>query len=264
MKYSNPLTVRNVISSLFLGGMVLISIPARADAHALQKPPASLTVVELFTSEGCNSCPPADEYLNRLVARPDILALSWFVDYWNYLGWTDTFGKRDYTNRQRQYNHKLGLVGVYTPQIIVDGVTQDIGSHFKEIDTKIARQQYARQNETALNIPIALNAAGQNVEFSLPAHDLPQAATLWLIGYKARTQVAIRGGELKGVTMHYSNVVTYMHKVGEWAGKAQNYKLGAGDITATGADHYAVLLQYDGVGQIIGAGFAPLETPENK
>ena len=223
---------------------VTVSGAARADGHW-----QPLTVVELFTSQGCNSCPPADAYLSELAERPGILALSWFVDYWNYLGWTDTFGRHQFTERQRQYNRHLALLGVYTPQLIINGVTQEVGSRRKAIDAKLAEQR----TDHPMQIPVSMTERSGEISIHLGAHKTPSPAVVWLIGFKSMAEVAIRSGELKGRTMHYRNVVVSDRQIGSWDGKEQSLAVNARQIIRAGGDSAAVLVQYDGTGPIIGA-----------
>jgi hypothetical protein len=240
---------------IFSYSLLLTAVYFAVSAAAVQAGEnQNLTVMELFTSEGCNSCPPADQYLNDLAARPDVLALSWFVDYWNYLGWTDTFGRKEYTGRQRQYNRSLGLAGVYTPQMIINGNIQEVGSHLKSIEAKIKLARRSPLNSSL----VSLGAGKGQIFVNLSAHDLKGTASVRLIGFKAEADVAIRGGELKGLTMHYSNIVTYSRKLGDWNGKPQNYAQAASALTAAGADHYAVLVQTGDTGPILAAATAGL------
>ncbi|HLJ64950.1 MAG TPA: DUF1223 domain-containing protein, partial [Stellaceae bacterium] len=102
--------------------------------HAGDKPPV---VVELFTSQGCNSCPPADAYLGELAARPDVLALSFHVDYWDYIGWTDPYSSKQATQRQRAYSHQMALRYIYTPQMVVNGTSEGVGSERQTIERLI-------------------------------------------------------------------------------------------------------------------------------
>jgi len=120
----------------FLAG-VLGALPARAAE-------APLVVVELFTSQGCSSCPPADSYLGELARRPDVLALAFHVDYWNYIGWTDPFASKLASQRQREYAKHLNLRYVYTPQMVVNGASEGVGSERGVISMLITRRSTRR------------------------------------------------------------------------------------------------------------------------
>lgn len=222
---------------------------ANSDARPDVMNSKDLTVVELFTSQGCSSCPPADKYLSELANRPGILALSWFVDYWNYLGWKDTFGRKEHTDRQKSYNHSLGELGVYTPQMIVNGVAQKVGSHRKAIEATIAMQQ----DKHPVHIPISMRYGKHKITATLGAHDIGRAADVSLVCFISKTEVAIRAGELINKTMSYTNVVTYTQKLGIWGGQTKVYNIDTKSANVTGADSCALLVQPDDTGPIIGA-----------
>src|SRR5271167_1683708 len=132
------------IFALFLSlGLAVTSGPARADERPI--------VVELFTSEGCSSCPPADALLAELAGRPDVLALSFHVDYWDRLGWKDPFSSPDATRRQHGYADLLGLATVYTPQMVVDGRWQAVGSDRSEVERALGSARRSRDG-----VPVAL------------------------------------------------------------------------------------------------------------
>jgi hypothetical protein len=169
-----------------------------ASATAGERP----IVVELFTSEGCSSCPPADTLLVELASRPDILALSFHVDYWDGLGWKDPFSSREATQRQERYKTLLDLATVYTPQIVVDGRWQAVGSDRGEVQRAldVARRDHA-------NMPIALTVDRNNARIKLNrASDAPSASVL-LIGFDRRHVDKVKGGENGGRTLAHADVV---------------------------------------------------------
>ncbi len=215
----------------------------------------NLTVVELFTSQGCNSCPPADAYLSELAKRDNILALTWAVDYWNYLGWQDTFSQPAHTKRQKDYNHALGKLGVYTPQMVLNGVAQEVGSRQDRVEDWIRKQQ----EKHPARIPVSISIDGNNVVVTAGAREARRPATVWLIEYQQEADVNIQSGELQGKTLHYSNVVLNSHKLGVWNGEAATYTLPFDAITDKATNGCAVLVQYDDTGPIIGAARVEIE-----
>ena len=220
---------------------------------------ARLTVVELFTSQGCSSCPPADAALKSMRDRPGILTLSWPVDYWDRLGWEDTFALPHNAMRQAAYNKRLGRGGVFTPQMIVDGRIQCVGSKPEKVRGSI---QKARDIER-MSLSPSLKLAGDTVSVDLPATNLQGTAAVRVVWFLADAEVEIGDGENQGRRLHYTNVVRATDLVEmEWNGAARTLKLNSTDGTEAGADHVAILIQADyGHGPIIGA--ASLSLGEN-
>lgn len=203
-------------------------------------------VVELFTSQGCNSCPPADALLTELAARPDVIALSMHVDYWNYIGWQDPFSSPAVSERQRAYGKTLGLKVVYTPQIVVDGRHDVVGTDRAAIEKAIA-EAAARQH-----VDIALagdDATGYRVR--LPQTTLAEPARIWLVLFDRAYDTAVKRGENAGRTIHNSNVVRGIVPLGRWDGAAAELPI---DMTqAAGRDSCAVIVQQGEVGPVLGA-----------
>lgn len=176
-----------------------------------------LTVVELFQSQGCSSCPPANVVVSSLCERSDLLVLSFGVTYWDHLGWRDTFGKPEFTARQRDYARGLGIRGVYTPQVVVNGRVDLVGSDRAALESAIRRNQRSTPEPA-----ITVDAAGVVVG----AATSRGAADVWLVQYDPRTlQVPIRRGENGGRTLPHRNVVRALSRVGEWHGATQRYSL---------------------------------------
>ena len=203
--------------------------------------PAQPTVVELYQSQGCSSCPPADLVLNALADRPDILALNFAVTYWDQLGWKDSFAQPAFTQRQWDYAHRGGRDSVATPQMVVNGTGVLTGNRRADVDAAIAR--FARP---AAEPGIAVE--GRDVLIGGGA--AAGAATLWLVRYDPRTiQVAIRAGENSGRTLPHRNIVRALVPLGTWHGKPLRVALPAArDNLAT-----ALLLQQGTGGPIIAA-----------
>lgn len=208
-----------------------------------------LVVVELFTSQGCNSCPPADEVLAKLSTRKDVLALSYSVDYWNYLGWKDTLAQPDCTIRQRKYNVSLGKNGVYTPQMIIQGARDVIGSKGDLVRQMITETRPDRQTD----FDITFDKSGDMIDLRIGASDGEPAATIWVIGYDFEKTVDIRGGENSGQTRTYHNVVQSIKRIGSWMGQEVRLTLSRQDLGKGNYDAYALLLQSRETGPIIAA-----------
>ncbi len=175
------------------------------------------TVVELFQSQGCSSCPPANANLLAIVGRPDVLALSWEVTYWDYLGWADTFGDRRYTERQWDYARSLHHDDVFTPQIVVNGRTDLVGDQAYELDSAILQ---ADRGQTGPMLQLALDRVIVGAAAS--------RGEVVMVRYDPRLiQVPIERGENSGRTLPHRNVVReYLH-LGAWNGAAQTYALPA-------------------------------------
>jgi len=182
-------------------------------ATALAAPPALATerpvVVELFTSQGCSSCPPADALLSTLADRPDVLALAFHVDYWNRLGWTDPFSGPWATARQTAYAAQLGSDQVYTPQAVIDGRGDVVGSDREALDSAIATAR------TDPSVPVQLTASGTGLQVVVdPA--APADAVLWLVGFDDRHDTPVRRGENAGKTLVDRNVVRSLTRLDGW------------------------------------------------
>src|SRR5271167_1032515 len=174
------------IFALFLSlGLAVTSGPARAGERPI--------VVELFTSEGCSSCPPADALLAELASRPDVLALSFHVDYWDRLGWKDPFSSHEATQRQDRYAKLLDLATVYTPQIVVDGRWQSVGSDRADVEHAL---DLARRDRQQVPITLALDHGRAQIKLG-PGSDVAAASVL-LIGLERRHVTAVKPAENDG------------------------------------------------------------------
>ena len=218
-------------AALFL--VILAAAPAAA---------SPLTVVELYQSQGCSSCPPAIANVNALADRPDILALTFAVTYWDQLGWKDTFAKPEYTARQYDYSHGMHRSNVYTPQVVIGGRTDQTGIDRGELQNGIAHSSQAQ------GPIISQSGAGVAVAAaSSPAGD----ADVWLVRYDPRIQnVAVGAGENSGVTIAHRNVVRSLVRLGGWSGGAQTYAL---PISGDPAWRTAILVQEKNGGPILSA-----------
>jgi hypothetical protein len=214
-------------------------------------------VIELFTSQGCSSCPPADKLAGELARDPSLIVLSLPVDYWDYLGWKDTLALPGHTNRQRAYSKARGDREVYTPQVVVNGVKHVLGSDKAAIDGAIAA---TRNQPGTLSLPVSLSVAGEQISVSVPAAKNGSAkGEVWLCPITNNADVAIGRGENSGHTITYHNVVRRWVKLGDWSGTARTYTLPKQDIA--GADSIAVLVQAgtkEVPGTMLGASVASL------
>ncbi|HEY4135504.1 MAG TPA: DUF1223 domain-containing protein [Alphaproteobacteria bacterium] len=227
-----------------------------------------LVVVELFTSQGCASCPPADAFLSEIVQRKGVLALSQHVDYWNYMGWKDPFSSAMASKRQKAYASSLGQRYVYTPQMIVDGKAQDVGSNREAVEAMLADARRAIDKKLPLHVyPGAINQVKVTLPAAPPmtskggkdgADAKAQAATLWLVAYDSSHVTDVERGENRGKTLTYHNVVRTMRAVGEWQGKPMTLMLNLADEIAAGYGNAAVILQAGKAGPILAAATLPM------
>ncbi|MDO5630777.1 MAG: DUF1223 domain-containing protein [Paracoccus sp. (in: a-proteobacteria)] len=195
-------------NALFAGGG---AVPA-AGMLPLSRLPV---VVELFTSQGCSNCPPADAMMAELVRQPDVLPLTFNVDYWNYLGWADSFARPQFTQRQKNYAAAAGERSVYTPQVIVDG--QDTLLTLRPADL-MALVDMHRASPAMLTVVPQRDGARLLLEFQ-PLSDLSGPFAVQLVGYVPERQVTITAGENHGRTITYRNVVVSLHKLADWDGR---------------------------------------------
>jgi hypothetical protein len=215
----------------------LVAVATSANAVEGRQP----TVVELFTSQGCSSCPPANANLATLSKRPGVLALSFGVTYWDRLGWKDIFAKPEYTGRQTSYEAPLGHDGPFTPQVVVNGAHDVVGNNLGSIEALIASAGKARQ--------VAITLAGGHLQVgggTSPAG----GADVWLVRYDPRTiDVPVSRGENSGRTLPHTNVVRDLSLIGRWTGTPVVLAVKpAADGLRT-----AVLVQVHGGGPILAA-----------
>ncbi|GHF14540.1 hypothetical protein GCM10017044_05800 [Kordiimonas sediminis] len=233
---------------VFLSVLCLSSL---ATAQEAERPasPERLTVIELFTSQGCSSCPPADAALRTMRDRPGVLALSWPVDYWDRLGWEDTFADPYNAQRQAAYNKRLGRGGVFTPQMIFDGRFECVGSRKEEVSEKI---QFARTLDRP-EYTIGLDKAGDQITLSLPQSIVNATISVRVVWYQADATVEIGDGENRGRRLHYTNVVRDFKMLDDWNGDAVTHEINTAEAPEN-VTHIAVLLQEEyGHGPIVGA-----------
>jgi len=203
-------------------------------------------VVELFTSQGCSSCPAADRLLGQLRQDPTIVALSLPVDYWDYLGWKDTLALHGHTLRQQAYAQARGDREVYTPQVVVNGVVHALGSDKEAIETAIAKTRAeSRADDKPLTVPVTLNVADGKLTVKVAEAADGGRGEIWMCPYASKIPVTVERGENRGHTLTYYDVVRRWVKLGNWTGTAQTFTVPVADITKGegNIDHVAVLVQ---------------------
>jgi hypothetical protein len=217
-------------------------------------------VVELFTSQGCSSCPPADALLGKLAHDPNVIALTLAIDYWDYIGWKDTLAIPGHTNRQKAYSKMRGDRGVYTPQVIVNGSTQALGSDQADIERAIGQSHRA---SATLSVPVSIKVADGRLTVDAPASKgTDEHAEVWLCPVSSAVPVAIGRGENHGRTITYHNAVRRWIRLGEWNGAAASWSISLKDLKNEGADKAAVLLQSGSAsrpGPMLGAAMTALQ-----
>lgn len=217
----------------------VITGPAAPLIHASAAAPV---VVEEFQSQGCSSCPPANENINALADRPEVLALSYAVTYWDGLGWKDTFASPAFTQRQWDYAHYAKRTIVATPQVIVNGGPKVVGNDRAELDRLLARQGAPNGGPAIAAAKGAVKVGGAKARAT---------ATVWLVRYDPRLRmVAVRAGENSGRQLPHRNVVRELVALGKWAGGERSFRLPA--ATEPGLVS-AVLVQVANGGPILAA-----------
>jgi len=194
-----------------LAALGLAAVSLHAPAWAGEAP----VVVELYTSQGCSSCPVADDALAKMAARADVVALALHVDYWDYLGWRDTFGQREFAERQAGYRDAWRKSVLYTPQIIVQGRHDVSGLQPAQLDAAIAEMQAA---EPAIRL--SLQREGGMLKCRIEPGPQRASGTVWIAKYTRAATVTIERGENAGRTITYANVVSSLDRIGTWEGSA--------------------------------------------
>jgi hypothetical protein len=237
-----------------LGVCAIVAIirPALAEPRA---------VVELFTSQGCSSCPPADKVIGELAKDPSVIALSMPIDYWDYLGWKDTLADARFSARQQAYSRVRGDRGVYTPQVVVNGSVHLVGSDRAGIEDAIGD---TRKADGVMSVPVSMALAGKQISVSVAASSKGPAAMhgeVWICSISKEVSIAIGRGENRGREVTYHNVVRNLLKVGDWNGSAGNWSVPLENISREGVDAAAVYVQdgnRDKPGPMLGAAYTSL------
>ncbi len=241
--------MRHFVSAVFAGslrgalaaGAGLFAVAGMAVAQDGQE----AVVVELYTSQGCSSCPPADAFMGELAQADRVIALSLHVDYWDYIGWADSFAQAAFTDRQKSYARAAGSRMIYTPQMIVGGVDRVEGNAPDAVVQLIGRHL-----AVAPNVRLTLRREdGQVVIRAVAARPLPEGAQVDLVRYAPVETVTIERGENAGQVMTYHNVVTLWQKLADWPG-AEPLELRA---DAPGDEPVVVIVQEPGPAAILAA-----------
>ena len=246
MRGRRLLTLAAVATALTVGGPLLAAEPR--------------AVIELFTSQGCSSCPPADKLLGDLARDPSLIPLTLAIDYWDYLGWKDTLALAGHANRQKAYSHVRGDRDVYTPQAVINGSVEALGSDRAALERAIAQ---SRRNDATLSLPLSLTLDNGRLTVTAPAGQHENAnVEAWLCPITKSVEVAIGRGENSGHTFTYHNVVRRWVKLGVWNGKAATWSIPVADFKSDGVNAVAVILQSGAAsapGPMLGAAYMSLD-----
>ncbi len=219
-------------------------------------------LIELFTSQGCSSCPAADKLLGELAADPSLVAISVPIDYWDYLGWKDTLASPAHSARQRAYARVRGDRQVYTPQVVVNGSTHALGSDHAALERAIAQTD---RNAAIMSVPVLMSIGGSKLNVRVePSGRDRFSGEVWLCPLARAVPVQIGRGENRGRTVTYHNVVRRWVKLGDWTGAESTWSVPISDIETDEIDAAVVMVQqgtHDRPGIILGAGFVPLVGP---
>ncbi len=231
------------------GILSILSISAHASGAIS---PKYASVIELYTSQGCSSCPEADQLLNKLAQRPDVIALSFPVSYWDYLGWKDTLARPENSERQRGYAKILGEGEVYTPEAIVNGMQNCLGNSLADIETAVKSTEPLIGKEA---VTLAARIEGGRLVIDAgeaPAGSRHRKGKVWIASVLSSLTVKIKRGENAGNVVTYTNVVRDLTEAGEWGGAPVSYALPLNSLSKDG-DKFVVFLQTENLGPIVGA-----------
>ena len=223
----------------FFAALALFGLFQTSQAAAQTGP----VVIELYTSQGCSSCPPADAMLHDLAKRDDVIALALHVDYWDYIGWADVFAKPEFTARQHAYARAASSATVYTPQMIIGGLDHVIGSRPMQVMDTV--QAHSRKGNP---VAVSLTRSGNRVQINAQPGGRGDYV-VQLVRYTPQETVSIRRGENAGRNLSYSNIVTSWDVISEWDGRSV-LNLAA---PAPGSDPIVVIIQHAGNGPVVGA-----------
>ncbi len=241
---------------LVLAAGLLLAALASAPSSAGER----LTVVELFTSQGCPLCPSADAFLGELTKRGDVLALSFHVGYWDYIGWADPFAKPAYTKRQEKYLDWFGLPYVFTPQAVIDGRMHASGNRQESIlrHIKVA----GKVERGRIDVELTRISAGQvRIRIAMTEAVYRGEAEIILVRFDEKKETVVTHGENSGKTLVNFNVVRVMRPVADWNGEPVDMVQRLVDLDSPGGDFCAVLIQERAQGRILGAAVVDMRGP---
>lgn len=237
-----------LMPSLLCAAVLMSLSVTLAPGAAASEAQAPRAVIELFTSQGCSACPPADAKVVAMARDPDIIALTLHVDYWDYLGWEDTLAHAAFSERQRDYAELRGDRGVFTPQMVVNGLYACIGSDQRALDASLAS---ATRQAQRLPVPVRIERQGNDLTIALLA-DHPDGAEIWLLAVEPDVTVAIERGENRGREARYANVVRDITHITAWDGARTVLQARLPDDTG----RFVILVQRrdgDRPGRVVGA-----------
>jgi hypothetical protein len=237
------LSMGHKLRSVLMASALFVGFVAAADAET--RP----VVLELFTSEGCSSCPPAEVIVNELAQRPNVLPLSFHVDYWDDLGWRDRYSLASGTERQRGYARTLRRSSIYTPQAVIDGSRDIVGSQRAAVMEAVS----GRRDGVATSVSVG----GGTIHIHVGAGSDAATADVLLVGYLREATTPIGLGENSGRILKESNIVLWLHELGRWNGKPREFEMGLSRLPEK-VTNIAVLVQSAGQGAILGAAAQPI------
>ena len=238
--------------ALGICAIVAVIRPAHADPRA---------VVELFTSQGCSSCPPADKIIGELAKDPSIIAMSMPIDYWDYLGWKDTLADSRFSARQKAYSRVRGDRDVYTPQAVINGSMHVIGSDRNSIENAISTTS---REDGVMSVPVTMTQSGKQLTVSVAAaNNAPRAqhGEVWICSISKEIPISIGRGENRGKEITYHNVVRNLVKLGDWNGNSGSWSVPLDSVENDGVDAAVAIVQdgsRDRPGPMLGAAYTPL------
>jgi hypothetical protein len=229
---------------------LLLASPAAAEPRA---------VIELFTSQGCSSCPDADKLLGEIVKDPSVIAVSLPIDYWDYLGWKDTLADPKFTARQKAYSKVRGDRQIYTPQVVVNGKLHALGSDRASIDRAIGDSV---GKSGVMSVPVKVSVANGQITVALPeSSSAHNTGEVWICSVAKSVPIAIGRGENRGKQITYHNVVRNWLKVGDWNGKPATWTVPIENLNSQDVDGAVVYVQEgsrDKPGAMLGASYSSL------
>ena len=221
----------------------LVVTAALGAGAAIARDSSAPAVIELFTSQGCSSCPSADTLIGELSKdQPNLIALTLPVDYWDYIGWKDTLALPAFTARQRAYASLRGDHQIYTPQAVINGLSHVVGSDRDEIKTS-AKIAFGRDGALSVGLSAQPEEGGLAVELGAAPQGAARTGELWLFHIARERTVSIGRGENAGARVTYANVVRHMQKIGDWAGSPVRFAIPRDDLSAPDSDSYVLILQ---------------------
>lgn len=216
-------------------------------------------VIELFTSQGCDKCPPAHILQTEYAEMAGAITLTWHVEHWDFMGWRDTYAKPEFSKRQYDYNEGFGRKGVYTPQVVINGREQMVGSNKLEIYTAIKNALVG--NETPVNV--RFRRTGNSVSAIIGGRKPATRTDIFLVWVKLKDTIKIKSGTNIGKTLDYMNIVRSSQSIGTLSDQSQTINIDLNDPNRGDSDALAILVQESDVGRIIGAGLLILGSASN-